>query len=65
MTTPEQSTTTQKPFSPEKFVVRLKFFGLVTCKPKEFVERLEKLCQEFVDSPTDYSFSWDSDFTAE
>ena len=56
---------TKPPVTVEKMVVRLKFFGLITCKPQEFVERLEKLCQEFVDSPTDYSFSWDSDFTAE
>ena len=53
------------PHQPEKFVVRLKFFGLVTCKPKEFVDKLEKLCQEFTDSPEEYSFSWDTDFAAE
>ena len=59
--TPEAKT----PVTVEKFVVRLKFFGLVTCRPEKFVEKLEKLCQEFVDSPEKYSFSWDSDFTAE
>lgn len=59
------SADTKKPITPEKFVVRLKFFGLVTCKPEEFVDKLEQLCQEFVDSPEEYSFSWNTDFTAE
>ena len=53
------------PHQPEKFVVRLKFFGLVTVKPEEFVEKLEQLCQEFTDSPEEYSFSWSTDFAAE
>ena len=61
----EQSTTIEKVHTPEKFVVRLKFFGLVTVKPEEFVEKLEKLCQEYTDSPEEYSFSWDTDFAAE
>ena len=51
--------------TPEKFVVRLKFFGLVTLKPEDFVERLEELCQEFTETPADYCFSWDTDFAAE
>ncbi len=52
-------------FKPEKFVVRLKFFGLVTCRPEEFVDKLEKLCQEYTKSKSEYSFSWDTDFAAE
>ena len=51
--------------TPEKFVVRLKFFGLVTLKPEEFVEKLEQLCREYTDSPEEYCFSWDTDFAAE
>ena len=47
---------------PEKFVVRLKFFGLVTTRPEDFVEKLQELCQEFTENPEDYSFSWDTDF---
>ena len=58
---PEETTT----HKPEKFVVRLKFFGLVTLKPEEFVDRLEKLCQEYTESKEEYSFSWDTDFAAE
>ena len=46
------------------FVVRFRFFGLVTCKPEEFVDKLEKLCQEYTNSPEEYSFSWDTDFAA-
>ena len=53
-----------KPFSPEKSVVRLRFFGLVTCTPEKFVDELEKLCEKFTDSPEEYSFSWDTDFAA-
>lgn len=49
---------------PEKFVVRLKFFGLITVKPEEFVDKLEKLCQKFTESPEEYCFSWDTDFAA-
>ncbi|MXZ00022.1 hypothetical protein F4Y93_05000 [Candidatus Poribacteria bacterium] len=60
--TPVETTTNH---APEKYVVRLKFFGLVTLKPEEFVEKLENLCQEYVDSPEEYCFSWDTDFTAE
>lgn len=56
---------TNKTFAPETFVIRLKFFGLITSKPEQFVERLEQLCQEFTNSPEEYSFSWDTDFAAE
>ena len=34
------------PHQPETSVVRLKFFGLVTCRPEQFVDELEKLCEE-------------------
>ena len=61
----EQSTTIEKAHTPEKFVVRLKFFGLVTLKPEDFVKRLEELCQEFTETEADYCFSWDTDFAAE
>ena len=45
------------------FVVRFRFFGLVTCKPEDFVDRLEKLCREYTDSPRRVQlFSWDTDF---
>ncbi|MCY3682325.1 MAG: hypothetical protein OXH16_13065 [Gemmatimonadetes bacterium] len=60
--TPVETTTNH---TPEKFVVRLKFFGLVTLKPEDFVKRLEELCQEFTESKEEYSFSWDTDFAAE
>ena len=34
------------PIKPEKFVVRLKFFGLVrTTRPEDFVEKLQELCR--------------------
>ena len=52
-------------FKPEKFVVRLKFFGLVTTSPEDFVEKLQELCQEYTEYPEDYSFSWDTDFAGE
>ena len=42
---------------PEKFVVRLKFSGLVTTRPEDFVEKLQELCQEYTDCPEEYSFS--------
>ena len=47
------------PIKPEKFVVRLKFFGLVTTSPEDFVEKLQELCQEYTECPEEYSFSWD------
>ena len=47
---------------PDNFVVRVKFFGLVTTNPEDFVEKLQELCQEYTESPEDYSFSWDTDF---
>ena len=52
-------TTTIKP---DNFVVRVKFFGLVTTSPEDFVEKLQELCQEYTESPEDYSFSWQTDF---
>ena len=61
----ETATPIEKAHTPEKFVVRLKFFGLVTLKPEEFVERLEQLCKEFTETEADYCFSWDTDFAAE
>lgn len=56
--------TDTKPHCPEKMVIRLKFFGLITCRPEEFVEELEKLCDQFTDSKDEYSYSWDTDFAA-
>ena len=53
------------PHQPEKFVVRLKFFGLVTTRPEDFVEKLQELCQEYTECPEEYCFSWDTDFAAE
>ena len=46
------------------FVVRFRFFGLVTCKPEDFLNRIEKLCREYTDCPEEYSFSWDTDFAS-
>ena len=43
------------PHQPETSVVRLKFFGLVTCRPEQFVDELEKLCEKFTNSPEEYS----------
>ena len=54
------ATTTQ--IKPDNFVVRVKFFGLVTTSPEDFVEKLQELCQEYTESPEDYSFSWQTDF---
>ncbi len=56
---------TKPPHQPETSVVRLKFFGLVTCRPEQFVDELEKLCEKFTNSPEEYSFSYDTDFAAE
>ena len=56
---------TKPPHQPEKFVVRLKFFGLLTCRPEQFVDELTKLCEKFTNSPEEYSFSYDTDFAAE
>ena len=50
------------PHQPETSVVRLKFFGLVTTSPEDFVEKLQELCQEYTECPEDYSFSWQTDF---
>ena len=50
------------PIKPEKFVVRLRFFGLMTTNPEDFIEKLQEICQEFTENPEDYSFSWDTDF---
>ena len=42
----------------EKVAVNLKHFCVVTNEPEEFVEKLERLCQEHCDSSGDYFFNF-------